>query len=272
MSYLELGQRLNTIYKKYHTPSYLEMDPLKCVRRFTDPSQIEIAGLIASCLAYGRVEKIIQSVESVIDITSYDIHSFVVNTSFKEKKKLLGHIIHRFNSGRDIAVLLEAVKSVIKSYGSLENLFISSFNEGYNLKEAASGFVSVIKKYSPVSKDKRNGSYFEYLLPSPSSGSACKRLNMYFRWMVRSGDGIDLGIWSRVSPSILIMPVDVHVARAAKVLTLTSRKSADWKMAEEITAQLRKIDPDDPVKYDFSLCRFGMRELRTGTEYGKRKC
>lgn len=262
MSRSNLPLILNKIYNRYHSPAYLEIDPLVCVRRFKDPSQIEIAGLLASSLAYGRVESIIQTVDSILGITGKDIHSFVNNTSFTEKKKHLRYIKHRFNNGLDIALLLEAVKKVLDKYGSLEKLFLNSFNRGNNtIKVAGCNFVSAIKQYGMESNGKKRRSSFEYLLPSPLSGSACKRLNMYFRWMIRREDGIDLGVWSHVSPSILIMPVDVHVTRVARFLKLTSRKSTDWKMAEEITARLRRVDPDDPVKYDFSLCRFGMKEL-----------
>jgi uncharacterized protein (TIGR02757 family) len=99
---------------------------------------------------------------------------------------------------------------------------------------------------------------YEYLLPSPANGSACKRINMYFRWMVRPGDGIDRGVWKSVSPAALIVPVDVHVARIGRAWGMTRRATPDWRMAEEITASLREVDPSDPVRFDFALCRYGM--------------
>jgi uncharacterized protein (TIGR02757 family) len=113
----------------------------------------------------------------------------------------------------------------------------------------------------PEESDNRRKA-LDYLLPSPESGSACKRLNMYLRWMVRKNDGIDRGTWTGVPASMLIMPVDTHVARIAGSLGLTKRKSADWAMAEEITSRLRECDPDDPVRFDFSLCRTGMVDFR----------
>jgi len=103
---------------------------------------------------------------------------------------------------------------------------------------------------------------FEFFFPAPCNGSTCKRLNMYLRWMVRRSDGIDLGIWKNVMPAALIMPVDTHVAAVAARLGLTSRKTVDWAMAEEITDALRLLDPDDPVRFDFSLCRAGMVDFR----------
>ena len=108
-----------------------------------------------------------------------------------------------------------------------------------------------------------NQKSFNYLFPDPEGGSACKRMNMYFRWMIRKNDGIDFGMWKHIPSSILVMPVDVHVARIARMFGLTLRKNPDWKMAEEITKTLKKLDPDDPVKYDFSLCRYGMDQFRT---------
>jgi uncharacterized protein (TIGR02757 family) len=113
--------------------------------------------------------------------------------------------------------------------------------------------------YSPVFGRAIPGdSYFRFFFPSPAAGSACKRLCMYLRWMVRPADGIDLGLWHDIPPAKLVMPVDAHIQRIGRYLRLTSRKQADWRMAREITAALRKLDPDDPVKYDFSLCHLGI--------------
>ncbi len=258
-----LKRKLNSIYKKYHKPEYLELDPLVCVRKFRDTRDIEIAGLLASCLSYGRVEQIIRSVDSIITIMDNQPYSFCVNTSYKLKKSKFRGFKHRFNTGDDIAALLEAAKLAIREQGTLQVLFLSGLQQpNHTFKHAAHNFTQSLKKYA----GKSHNDSFSYLLPSPMSGSACKRLAMYFRWMVRPDDGIDFGVWKSVSPGILVIPLDVHVGRVAVELGMTKRKNLDWKAAEEITSFLRTINPEDPVIYDFSLCRYGMLRMRKAME------
>jgi uncharacterized protein (TIGR02757 family) len=159
---------------------------------------------------------------------------------------------------------------MIKEYDSIENFFA----KGIDLKEGTSSkgleaFSAAILDfdYTQVfgSRTPPKGSYFAFLFPSPASGSACKRLCMYLRWMVRPSDGIDLGIWKSVKPSQLIIPVDAHIQRICTLLSFTARKQADWKMACEITAALKALAPDDPVKYDFSICHLGISEGCSGS-------
>lgn len=249
------------IYTKYHNPNYLEIDPLLVVHRYKDKKDIEIVGLLAASLAYGRVDIIIRSIEKVLFICNDDLTDFVLNTSYTIKKRKLSNFKHRFNDGEDIALLLESIKIIYKNFGSLEKLFYHSVsNSNGTMKETmeqfCSTFLETAKKIEKVTKPS-----FAYFFPRPSKGSGCKRMNMYFRWMIRENDGIDFGIWKNADPSILIIPVDVHVARVGKEFALTKRKNSDWKTAEEITAALKKLDPKDPIKFDFSLCRFGMVEM-----------
>lgn len=257
-----ISQNLNKIYNQYHSPEFLTMDPLCCVRRYSDKRIVEIVGLISSCLSYGRVERIIISIDTILDIIGDDIISFITTTSFKRKCSLFKHFKHRFNTGLDIAILLEAIKRILSDFGSIENYFYNCFAKSdKTMKSAMGNFVEQLREvsnefYNEIPKS------FKYLLPSPHFGSACKRLNMYFRWMIRVNDGIDFGIWNEIPSSILIIPVDVHVAKIAKSLGLTTRNSVDWKMAEEITTNLKKIDPEDPIKFDFSMCRYGMYKIR----------
>ncbi len=256
--------RLHQIYDKYHNPAWLKLDPLLCVRRYDDPRQREIVGLLASVLAYGRVENIIRNIDRILTIANGDLFSFLHSTSLREKKDLLSGFRHRFNTGADIAVLLQSAACIVDKYGSLENLFSRKCcSTADSILEAASGFVVEFKQMARKTRAKA-GTYFDYLLPSPTRGSACKRLNMYLRWMIRPDDGIDCGVWGNVSPRVLIMPVDAHVAKVSRVLKLTDRKSADWRMAEQITQNLKKVSPEDPVKYDFSICRYGMMLFREG--------
>ena len=258
-----LRKKLTAVYNKYHSANYLHRDPLVCVRRFKEPAQIEVVGFLAACLAYGRVERIIYAINEIVSLADGNLLSFIGGTTYAQKKKKLAHFKHRFTGGRDIALLLESVKQALDDYGSMEQFFTAcSRATPCSMKSAMTNFSLRLREYAKRRQSPLQRS-FKYLIPSPSSGSACKRLNMYFRWVIRKQDGIDFGLWKSISPSVLIIPLDVHIARVAKQFLLCSRKSVDWKMAEEITATLREFDRDDPVKYDFSLCRYGMEMGRS---------
>jgi len=254
-------EKIEEIYAGYHDPKYLGLDPLICVRRFADRDSREAIGLLAASLAYGRVEIIVRNIDTVIGIMDNNPVNFIVNTPYEEKLKLLGGFKHRFNDGLDIADLLESVKITTLEYGSLEKCFGGCMaRNGSRFKDALTSFTDIIRENGGRHTGKRAS--FEYLIPSPAKGSACKRMVLYLRWMIRKDDGIDLGVWKSVPASCLLMPVDTHVAKIARKYGLTQRKSADWKMAEEITAALREFDPEDPVRYDFSLCHEGMVDFR----------
>lgn len=249
------------IYKKYHSPKYLEIDPLLVVHRFNKKKDIEIVGLLSASLAYGRVNIIIKSIEKILFAANNDLSDFTLNTTFNRKQKILKEFKHRFNDGEDIALLLESIKLIYEQYGSMEKLFYFCLKKGDGTMKSTmeffcTAFINTAKKIYGTEK-----SSFLYFFPKPSKGSGCKRLNMYFRWMIRENDGIDFGIWKKADPSILLIPVDVHVTRIGQLFKLSTRKNSDWKTAEEITSALIEIDPKDPVKFDFSLCRFGMIEM-----------
>jgi uncharacterized protein (TIGR02757 family) len=257
-----LHATLDDIYARFHKPEFMSMDPIELVRKFSAPRDIEIAGLLASALAYGQVENIRSSIERILRITGNDLGYFVCVTSYGDKRKMLKNFKHRFNDGNDFALLFECVKRAFLEKGSLQSLFVEGITaEEANLKTALNQFVMKLNAWA-VAINGQTGRSFRHLLPMPQAGSSCKRLNMYLRWMVRENDGIDLGIWRGVSPAMLIIPVDTHVAAIARRLKMTRRNSADWRMAEEITGVLKKISPSDPVKYDFSLCRAGMVSFR----------
>jgi len=252
---------LENQYARYHRPSYLRLDPLSCLKGFTSAGDLEIAGLAAAVLAYGRVEIIIRSVSAVFKRTGRSITRFSADTSLAHKQRVFRGFRHRFNDGNDLALLLHAVGTIVNDYGSLEQLFIEGGPWHDTIKNPLEHFTKGIKQRAVQLAPTRQ-KCMSFLLPSPESGSACKRLNMYLRWMVRPADGIDLGVWKKVPPSKLVMPVDTHVTRIARDIGLTKRATVDWRMAEEITARLRSFDPEDPVRYDFSLCRTGMVDCR----------
>jgi uncharacterized protein (TIGR02757 family) len=256
---------VEALYRQYHKPQYLGLDPVEYVRNFKTPADIEIAGLLASSLAYGKVETIRSSVSGIFEKTGNHIADFIHSTTFSQKRSIFRGFKHRFNDGSDIALFFESLRPALAAYGSLLALFRDGDRGADTVGPPLTEFVGRIRSWAiDINGEPRRS--FQYLLPLPSEGSACKRLNMFLRWVVRGDDGIDLGIWNTISCARLIMPVDTHVAKAARRLHLTTRLTVDWRMAEEITAQLKKIDPFDPVKYDFSLCRWGMVDSRTGSK------
>jgi uncharacterized protein (TIGR02757 family) len=172
---------------------------------------------------------------------------------------------HRFNDARDLCALLLAARTMLDEADSIGDFFLGCYDpEADDITPSLVGFSAAIlaMDYSEVfgSRQIPDDSYFTFFFPSPASGSACKRLCMYLRWMVRPDDGIDLGLWQGVPPARLIIPVDAHIRRISRYLGLTRRNQGDWRMAREITAALRELDPADPVKYDFSLCHLGISE------------
>lgn len=259
MNQVALKRFLDARYEKYHRPEYLRIDPLICLQNFHSAGDLEIAGLVAAALAYGRAETIISNVYKVFERTGPAIAAFAVHASLAEKQRCFEGFRHRFTDGSALALLLHGAGGMVREHGSLESCFVNGLSAGHEtIKEALDCFTGQIK--GSVAAKERSG--VDYLLPSPSSGSACKRLNMYLRWMVRENDGIDLGVWKSVPASKLVIPVDTHVARIARSLGLTRRSTVDWKMAHEITVRLRSICRSDPARYDFSLCRSGMVNFR----------
>ena len=236
--------------KKEEISTFIENDPVQFPHKFQDKRDIEISGLISSSLSYGKREKIIKIVEIVHELIEYKPYEFALNFDIKKDGKLFEKFIYRYNNGNDMALLIHSIGQALKEYNSLEEVFLKGYSSSdKNIKPALTSFVSILTDYLPIGESNLK------LIPSPDKGSACKRLNMYLRWMVRSGP-VDLGIWKEISTSKLIIPLDTHVAKLSRKLHLTERKADDWKTAEEITDKLKEFDAHDPVKYDFAL--FGM--------------
>jgi uncharacterized protein (TIGR02757 family) len=246
----------DSLVKKYETIDFIKDDPVQFPHKFIDREDQEISGLIASCLAYGKREMIIQDVEAVHKIMNYKPSDFVKNFDYQKDKKLFLNFKHRFTAGNDVSVLLLLLHQVFMEYNSLENVFLENYSpDDNNIKDALTGFVNILKSFIPP--DLTNNSGINYLLPSPEKGSACKRLNLFLKWMVRSAP-VDLGLWNNVSKSQLIIPLDTHVAKLSRKFGLVARKADDWITAEEITDKLKSYDINDPVKYDFALFGLGI--------------
>ena len=267
MKFSSVQNQLDQLYCTFDQ-SMMSPDPLEVVRRYKEPEDLEVAGLIAACLAYGRVENIIKAVEHIFALMGHRPYAFTMRFKPDRDAPRFNRFVYRFSRGRDIVCLILLIQKALKTHGSLGDLFSSGFTVGDDhIGPALIRFVNQLIGfgcpflYPGGTIPPKAG--VRYFLPSPQGGSACKRLNLFIRWMVRDGlDGIDLGLWQDIPPSRLIIPVDTHVARIASTLRLAVRRQADWKMAEEITETLRTFDPEDPVKYDFAICHWGMRQIR----------
>ena len=239
---------MEALYRRYNRREYVHPDPLEFLYNYSNALDREIVGLIASSLAYGRVAQILKSVSRVLGVMGESPRAFVVGTKEGDIVKSFRGFKHRFHDCRDIAALLIGIKKVINRHGSLEACFLSAFRRaGSDLVAALSGFVGEISEGGGTC-----------MLSDPSKGSACKRLNLYLRWMVRHDD-VDPGGWKRIDPSKLIVPLDTHMYKIGRKLGFTKRRQANMKTAVEITKAFSRFSPRDPVRYDFTLTRFGIR-------------
>jgi uncharacterized protein (TIGR02757 family) len=254
---------LERLYERYNRRELISPDPLQFLYRYSDPGDIEITGFLASALAYGRVEQIEKSLDNLLGRMGDSPSEFVKNFD-KYKRSKLKDFKHRFTTGNDISDLLMLFRKILRRCGSIEQYFIRGYNPGdKNTIPALSKFCNSLLDIH-VAGHKGQDSYgLKYLLVSPEDGSACKRLNLFLRWMVRNDD-VDTGLWKSIDKAKLIVPVDVHIGRLCKVLGLYSRKTVSLSAAVEITESFAEIEPDDPVKYDFALSRIGIVEDCTG--------
>lgn len=258
----KLKTRLDKLYAAFDL-KFLSPDPLEFVHKFKKPEDREVVGLIASSLAYGQVERILESIRNVLEKMDNQPYGFVVNFNPKRDAKKFDGFVYRFNTGKDIACLVYFAKQMIEESGSIGGFFLKEYNKtDTDIKNALISFSerTLSLDSSPIygKKNLPKNAGVRFFFPSPEDGSPCKRLNLYLRWMVRNGDNLDFGLWKGVSPDKLIIPLDTHIARISQNIGLTKRKSPDWKMAEEITENLKRLDAKDPVKYDFALCRLGI--------------
>ncbi len=260
----ELKARLDELYRNYNH-SFLPTDPLHLVHHYREPQDQEVVGLLSACLAFGRADIISANARALLEAMDRSPFSFFMGFNPERDGGLLSGFRYRWLRGGDIACFIHLVKQALEKEGTLEGFFLKGYDERQeSIRPAMASFVERLLGLDPgpfyggPPLPKQAG--VRYLLPSPSGGSPCKRLNLYLRWMVRRGDRIDLGLWLRVSPRKLIIPLDVHVSRISRRIGLTRLKTPSWRMAEDITRSLRRLDPEDPVKYDFAICRLGILE------------
>lgn len=263
---------LDRLYLDYNRTAAIA-DPVEFVRPFADPADREVAGFFAAGLAFGRVASVNAAVARVLDVLGPRPAAFVRDFSRDRHGRALESFTHRWTRGRDLIGVLSMLQTLVRTHGSIEGAFVHAWNPASeDVGQAIESFSrSALAASPPTSRAPAQpgdagavaasgGHGAAYFFPCPSKGSACKRMNLYLRWMVRR-DAVDPGGWTRVRPSQLIVPLDTHVIRVGTCLGLTRYATPGWKMAREITASLRAIDPEDPVKYDFALCHIGMQGL-----------
>ncbi len=245
-------EKLENVYELYNKREFISPDPLQFLYDYPELKDREIVGLIASTLAYGRVQQILKSIEKILKEMGRSPFEFVMNGSLESFRKTFDGFKHRFTTSEDMALMLAGIKNVIVEYENLENCFVAGMkSEDDDIVPAMKFFVEQIAAYFPDCKT--------YLLPHPAKGSACKRMNLYLRWMARCDD-VDPGGWTKVSTSKLLIPLDTHMNNICRSHGLTKRKNADLKAVGEVTEAFRAVNPTDPTKYDFALTRFGIRD------------
>ncbi len=247
----------------YNQPSFIKNDPISIPHQFNKKQDIEIAGLFAAVFSWGNRTTIINKSKELMLLMDQAPYDFCLNHSPKDLKKLIG-FTHRTFNATDLLYFISFFKHHYLKYKSLETafsphpqpLFING--EGSKtliMEDILTGFHHYFfsLEYVPARTKKH--------IATPERKSSCKRLNMFLRWMVRrDNNGVDFGIWKKISPSQLICPIDLHVARVARRLGILKRKQTDWQAALELTEYLRTLDSDDPVKYDFALFNLGIIE------------
>jgi uncharacterized protein (TIGR02757 family) len=255
----ELDRRLDRLYHDYNREESAT-DPVHLVRPFAQPADREIAGFCAAALAFGRVGSVINSITTLLRIMGPHPAEFVRRFEPDAPHPELRAMVHRWTRGVDLVALLWILRQMLEARGTVEEFFVEGYAaEHDDIGPALDSFstralaLDMRRAYGRVPA--RAGVC--YFFPRPSAGSACKRLNLFLRWMIRD-DEVDLGVWRQIPASKLVVPLDTHIIRLGRCLRLTRYTSPGWRMAADITSSLRALDPSDPVRFDFSLCHVGM--------------
>jgi uncharacterized protein (TIGR02757 family) len=251
----QLKDFLNKKVKEYNQPSFIKDDPICIPHLFTKKQDIEIAGLFAALFAWGNRTIIIKKSKELLNRIDNAPHDFVSNHTDSDLQKLLG-FKHRTFNDTDLLYFMDFLQFHYSMHASLETAFsIAIKKTDASIENGLNAFYRYFFSLESVpSRTKKH-------IASPHKNSTCKRLNMYLRWMVRRDKkGVDFGIWRDISPSQLVCPIDVHVARVASHFNLLTRKQVDWLAALELTSYLKQLDKDDPAKYDFALFGLGVVE------------
>jgi len=245
---VDLKEYLDNLVATYENPDFIEEDPINFPHRYSIKEDIEISGFLSSIIAWGKRTMIVKNTHRMAELMGDAPFDFIMSSSPKDLDTL-SCFVHRTFNGEDFKYFVLSLRNIYQNYGGLQYVFERNGND---LKETLSQFYKLIFEAKALPRTLRH-------ISSIDKGSACKRLNMYLRWMVRpSTKGVDFGIWNGIAASSLWLPLDVHSANTSRYLGLLKRAQNDWKAVEEVTLRLRELCPDDPIKYDFALFSAGI--------------
>jgi uncharacterized protein (TIGR02757 family) len=253
---LRLREPLERLYREFDYGARIDRDAICFPLRYADPADREIVALLSTCLAYGRVDLFSAQLEIALAAMTPSPAPFVRAFDVARDGQRFDGFIYRFNRPRDLAAFCVAARELLRAHGSLEAFFMAGYAEtdphvGRALERFSRGFLDApLDDVFPRGHLSRG---YRHFFPLPSTGGPCKRLHLFLRWMVRR-ESPDFGLWRGVSPAKLLMPIDTHIENMSRAVGLTRRRTRNWRMAEDITRQLARLDPEDPVKYDFALC------------------
>ena len=251
LSFTELKEFLDQKQEEFNNPRFIEKDPISIPHQFTKKEDIEIAGFLTSVISWGNRTSIVKDANKLMGMMDCSPYEFILHAT-KSRLRPFESFYHRTFNGDDCTFFLRSLTNIYRNHGGLEKCF-----GGVNEQGARAVILHFRKLFLETHHLRRSDKH----ISDPSKGSSAKRLLMFLRWMVRNDNsGVDFGIWNQINPSNLICPLDIHVGNVARKLGLLKRKSNDWQAAEELTANLRKFDPNDPVKYDFALFGLGIFE------------
>ena len=249
---LDLKEFLDEKVELYNRPSFIEYDPISIPHQFTKKQDIEIAGFLAATIAWGNRKMILRNSNRIMELLDHSPYDFIINSSENDLKRIEGFVHRTFNSS-DLVYFIRALAHIYRSKGGLENIF-NEFRTKDSLQPA-------IHKLHEIFFELPHNRNTERHISDPDKGSAAKKINMFLRWMIRKDNrGVDFGLWKSISPSILSCPLDIHSGNVARKLGLLKRKQNDAKAVSELDNFLRKLDREDPVRYDFALFGLGVNE------------
>ncbi len=250
----EITEYLQELADRFNTPAFIDDDPISIPHGFQNRNDREVAGFFAATIAWGNRRLIVRNAKRLMHLMGNEPFRFTTEASDNELLQVAG-FAHRTFNGTDCLCFLTALRRIYREHGGIGHFFESEYARHADLRIALSRFRRCFFAEAHPARSEKH-------LSSIDKGAACKRLNMFLRWMVRRDTrGVDFGLWRKIPPSALFLPLDVHTARTGRMLGLMKRKQNDWKAVEEITDTLRGIDPDDPVRFDFALFGAGIHGL-----------
>lgn len=251
--FIDLKECLNELEVRFNTPDFIEHDPISLPHRFSRKEDIEIAGFLAATIAWGNRKAIVKSGQRLINLLENDPYNFIMEASDAERAKVCD-FVHRTFNGQDCLYFLESIRNIYTNHGGIGAYFEGEYGQSGDIRTALHGFWKLFFSLDHPTRVEKH-------LSSIAKGAACKRINMYIKWMVREDNkGVDFGLWKTIPSSALYLPLDVHTAAVGRSLGLLERKQNDWRAVEEITSSLRLFDISDPVRYDFALFGAGIHK------------